>query len=261
MINITPVRTRRLSVRMRELAIGDAIELLALHPERHQAATTEFLRMAISEVAKPGPGYVTDPLAMTFQERTFLVCHYLATVSEEGNFAVGDTAHYSNYLMVGRDYPAESPLHIGRIADADWTLHPLLGAHGEAIERLQMEKPLKARFHWVAGAMAAQLRKREDNAPDPVTSHAEFLDWLRSRMAWIAKLAESDFAELLAAHSTGNRMQAHFFAIDFDREGVLCTGVVPDSLGAEVPPARFQPSSCASAVAVGLSGKLDLVSG
>lgn len=258
MINITPVRTRRLSVRMRELSIGAAIELLALHPSRHEAATTEFLRIAISEASRPAAEYVTDPLAMTFQERTFLVCHYMATVSENGNFEVGESAHYSDYLLVGRDFPNPATTPIGRIANADWTLHPLLGAHGEAIERLQIEQPGKGRFHWVAGAMAAQLRKRDDNAPDAVTMHAEFLDWLRSRMAWIAKLAESDFAELLAAFWVGNRAQAHLFAIDFDSEGVLCTGVTPGSPGAEVPPARFPAPSCASAVAVGLSGKPDL---
>lgn len=261
MISITPVRTRRLSVRMRELSIGDAIKLLSMHPTRHEAATTEFLRAAITEAAMPGGDYVGDPLAMTVQERAFLVCHYHATMSEEGDFPVGESARYSDYLLIGQDYPTPAATPIGTIAGAEWTLHPLLGAHGEAIERLQVEQPHASRFHWVAGAMAAQLRKRGDNAPDAVTMHAEFLDWLRSRMAWLALLAESDFAELLGAYWTANRAQAHFFAVDFDHEGVLCSAVKPDSSGAEVPPARFPAFSCVGAVAVGLSGKPDLVGG
>ncbi|WP_292999988.1 hypothetical protein [Nevskia sp.] len=235
--------------------MGEAIRLLSMHPTRYEAAATEFLHAVITEAAQPSSSFVADPLAMTVQERTFLVCHYLATMSEEGDFAVGDDARYSDYLHVGRDFPLEPAISLGGIAGATWTLHPLLGAHAEAIERLQLEDPASSRFHWVTGAMAAQLRKADERAPDAVIAHAEFLDWLRSRMAWMKLLAESDYAELFGAYWIANQQAAHFFQIDFDRHGVLCQPVNEPSEGAGVAPARFPALSNIGAVAVGLSGK------
>lgn len=254
MIHITPLRTRRLSIRLREIAIEDAIKLASITTGKTELETSEFLRFTVQEATTPTDKHVTDPRAWTVQERMFVVCHYLATVSPEGpNFTVGDKATYSDYLMPGTDYPRVEIIDCGVIGESAWQMRPMLGAQAEAIESLQFERPDAAYFHWFTGAMAAQLLKSDETAPDPIKSVPEYRDWLRDRIAWFGRLPESEYAELTRVWIAGQDQLKHFFQIDFNSNGALAlpVGGSADSL----PAARFRASACCSEIARRLCGK------
>jgi hypothetical protein len=258
MITFSPLRTRRLSVRMRELSIGDAIALLSIPQQLNEAATTELLRKIVESAEKPTERHVTDPREWTVQERMFAVCHYLASTSEEGpDFQIGSGAHYSDYLDTKQDAPTE-PILVGVVGGDEWTMRPLVGAAAECIEQLagDMPKPITGRFHWILGAMASQMLRKGEQAPQYGDLPA-YLEWMRGRMKTFAAYPESDFVQLLAGFMAGQERLKHFFGIQFNEDGVIALPAERKEAGAaELPPTRFPVGSCISDFAKGIAGKL-----
>ncbi|WP_197714678.1 hypothetical protein, partial [Nitrosomonas supralitoralis] len=86
MIHFPILRTRRLTVQLKELSIGESIAIAAMPSHLEEAVTTAFLLKAVA-TAKG----IENPADWTVQERMMVVCHYLASVSDDGpDFAVGD---------------------------------------------------------------------------------------------------------------------------------------------------------------------------
>lgn len=253
MIHFAPLRTRRLAVRLKEISIGDAIKIAAIAAEKHEQETTEFLRFVLEEAATPTALHLADPRAWTVQERMFAVCHYLATVSEEGgNFSVGEGA-YADYLLPNTDYPRIDVIDCGHVGDAAWQMRPMNGAQAEAIEGLQFERPDAGYFHWVSGAMAAQLCKVGEDVPDALVNFFDYRNWLRDRINAFTALPESEFAELMRCWLDGQQKLAHFFQINFNGNGALAMPV-GESAGS-LPAARFRAGPCCSEIAARLGGK------
>ena len=257
MIHFAPIRTRRLSVRLKEISIGDAIKLCTMAPERHEAAATEFLQMVLDEAKRLSEAHVTDPRAWTVQERMWCIASYLCVVSDgDFNFKVGDDAHFSDYLLAGVDLPAISTVKLSEIGGDKWTMRPLFGAEAEAIELCQYEREGKAgRFHWITGAMAAQLRRNGEDAPDAIISHVDYVRWLRERVKVFEKYSESDFTALLREFWIGQDKLSHFFRISFDNFGIVA--LPTQEAGEKICPARFPAVTCVSRIAAGLCGKSD----
>lgn len=254
MIHFTQLRTRRLDVQLRELPIGEAIKLARIPAAKHQLETSEFLRVAVAEARTPTARHVADPRAWTIEERMRVVCHYLSTTSEEGgNFNVGDKAHLSDYLLHEKDYPKEDVIRLGEIDEAEWVMRPLLGAEAEAIEAIQFEAGEDLHFHWLRGAMAAQLRRGDETSPQAVTDFAEYIAWLQGRMKVLAALGESTFAQLMRAWLGGQDQLQHFYSIEFNGNGALAMPVREPV--AELRPARFLARACLSSIALRLGGK------
>ena len=93
MIHFPILRTRRLTVQLRELPIAESIAVASMPPHLYEASCTAFLRGAIETVDG-----ISDPAQWTVQERTLAVCHYLACTLEDGpDFAVGN-GRFSDYL-------------------------------------------------------------------------------------------------------------------------------------------------------------------
>lgn len=258
MIHFPILRTRRLTVQLKELTIGQSIALASQPVALEQAETTAFLRACVETVE----GNSLNPLDWTVQERMLGVCHYLASTSDDGpDFAVGDGGHYSDYFDGGKDFDGKNPvIPIGTVGDDEWSVTHLTGRDAEAIERLAGElktpdgAPLGGKFHWILGAMAAQLRNAEDlKAEQHAKTDGELDEWLMRRMRIFAAFPERDFMELLVLYREGCAKIAHFFDIDFCESGIVA---MPKGEAAKtLPPARFPVGACITAGARRLGGK------
>lgn len=254
MIEIPPLRTKRLTARLRELTIRDAIALAAVPAHLHQESASRFLRAAVAEVKG-----VTDPADWTVQERTLAICHYMASTLDDGpDFALaGGVSRYSDYLMGGTDYPAER-VELGELEGDTWSIRQLTGRLAESIERLEGElDDITRGAHWQAGMMAAQLIPNGDDGEG--LTEGELDAFLLARMQTILGFPESAFTRLLAMYHDGADKLQHLLKLSFDDEGII---VLPadkqgDEQGGElaIPPARFLAGTCITPIARRMAGK------
>jgi hypothetical protein len=256
MIHFAPIRTRRLSIRLKEISIGEAVKLCSMSLDRYEATASEFLRMVLDEARCPSELHVADPRAWTVQERMWAISSYLCVMQDgDFNFKVGDNAHFTDYLVPNTDYPVKAA-DLGEIGGDQWTMRPLLGAEAEAIEITQYERGSgSGRLHWISGAMAAQLRRKtEAAAPNALKDFTGYTAWLKERMAVIEKFPESSFTELLRQFWIGQDRLTHFFRIGFDESGVVSLPGGKEA-GEAIRPARFHAAPCVSDIARNLCGK------
>jgi hypothetical protein len=257
MIHFPLLRTRRLTVQLRELSIGESIAVAAMPPHLEEAATTAFLRLATASAKG-----VEDPSHWTVQERMLAVCHYLAATAEDGpDFALGD-GRYSDYLDGAADIQTQAgQLEAGTVGGDTWHIRHMTGAMAESIERTEGEvrdaagHPLSKRLHWILGAMAAQMVRSGESVPGDDTTDGAFDEFLLARMKIMAAFPESDFAALMALYFTGREKLRHLFGIEFTGDGIVA---MPKGGGAaNLPPARFQVHACLTRMAHELVGKPD----
>lgn len=254
MIEFRPLRTKRLALTLQEIAIGDAISLASIPPSMYESQTTRFLTSVIKQAEAATPAHVTDPRAMTVQERGFAVAHYMAHVSDSApDFSIGD-GKFSNYL-VGQQQTVMPAFAAGDVGGDAWSLVPLVGAAAEAIEELHGDlQGISGEYHWMLGCMASQLRKKDDTAPDPVTDKG-YSDWLRERMLVLSRYPESDFVQMLVMYRQAARATRHFFNMDINDDGIVFIEEVEKEAVATLPPARFPVSSCLSDFSLRMGGK------
>jgi hypothetical protein len=254
MLAITPLRTRRLSVQLQELSIGDIIFLCELRPDMYEAGTTALLQRVVGDDPKPRSGQVTDPRLWTVQERALAVAHYIAHTQEsDPDFPVGE-GRYSDYLVEGVDF-APDRIELGEVGGDEWSMVPLLGVHADTIERLVLDGRLKqARHGWWLGAMAAQLVRKGESLPDAATiSEAELEEIIAGRAEVFRAFPESDFMRLLMLFIDGNERLTHIFRLDFTDDGIAFAPVKAKEAG--LPPARFPFDSAISDAAKAVFGK------
>lgn len=243
MLAFTSLRTRRLNVQLRELAIGDSIYLCGLRPDLHEAGTTALLQRIVEPEPKPRIGQVTDVLAWTVQERAMVVAHYLAHLQEGvPDFPVGQ-GRFSDYLLEGADH-APASLPVGHHLGEDWHIQPLTGYHVEAIERLMAAGKLTfSRRDWWFGAMAAQLARAGEPLADPAeVMPAVYDEQLEDRYRAFLQMPERDCLALLLAFLDATAQMNHLFQLEFADDGIVWAPVrTSDDLEVPgLPPARFQ---------------------
>jgi hypothetical protein len=225
-----PLRTKRFEVQLRELTLREGIELAQYDPARHEAAMGRFCSIAVQRAS----GDVADSARWTVQERTMVLVHYLACVSEDGpDFSVGEGWKLSDYF-IGNQYPCDT-VKIG-----ERTFGQLSGVAAEEIESSG-----GGRRAWFSGAMAAQLIEPGATVPDPALRRLDYGIWLRGRVDELESLPESQYAELLAQWSAACAKLGHFFTIAFDASGIVA---LPKEAGGDTPPARFPVASTLSRI-------------
>lgn len=246
MINFTPIRTRRLSVQLRELTAAEIITLLSIPASRPEYQTTEFLKKAADQAKSPARGFVTDPRLMTVQERLRLCAHYIGHTGEDGgNFKIGD-ARVSDYTIISEEWDG-SPLDLTEAAGYQLAMLPLLGWQAEGLERICQNSG-----EWHAGAMACQMLKGDETLPDPSTmSDLQIFDWINKRLLDTLALPESEFLQLLDLWSLGDAKLTHYYRISFQDDGIIVMPTdeaIERSGAAGVAPARFPFDSCISGI-------------
>lgn len=262
MIQFNPLRTKRLSVNLKELTIDAAEEILMMPEQLEQAATTAMLEHVVVNDGRPLPGQVSDPRMWTVQERTMVMTHYMAHTTEDGNpdFAVGSNAKFSDYFLNGTDYIEE--VDLGVIDGDQLVMRPLLGFQAEAIERLLMSRRLKPnRLSWWAAAMACQVRRATEE-PMERLSDAEYAEWLLVRADAFRTLPESEFAAVLGAFLDGTDRLSHFFRIAFGDTSIVCMPNAPEGKEvSELLPARFPVHAAVSEFTLQILGVADRYAG
>lgn len=245
MIHFPPLRTQRLTIQLKELSIGAACQIAAMPIHAEQAACTAFLRRVVDAVTS-GP---SDPAQWTVQERTMVVCHYMASTLEDGpNFSVG-TGNYSDYLDgANNEGAALDFVEAGELGGDLWHVRHLTGAMAESIERMEGEVGgMSGYLHWVLATMALQMvRDSEETPPEEGTA----LDnYLAEKMQVLAAYPESDFIALRAMYEAGRDKLHHLFRVVFSRDNSSTGIIVLPQGGVALPPARFPAYSCVSGMA------------
>lgn len=255
MIKIPPLRTRRLTVTMEELSIGDSMGIAAMPTGRPQAECTAFLRAAIG--TSPG---VPDPAQWTVQERAHAVAWYMAATLDDGpDFSLG-AGHYSDYL----DGTADIKLPVctapaGELAGDTWHIRHLTGAMAESIERTEGEIPGQTgRAHWIFGTMAAQLIREGEDVPDGTGSEGAFDEFLVGRMQILKGFPASDFDALFGMFFDGREALHHLMRIEIGKEGLV---VMPKEMkggaASDLPPCTFPARTALPQLARDLVHQLD----
>jgi len=248
-IHFPPLRTRRLTVQLRELSFSDSIAVASMPPHLAEAECTAFLRAAVQSARG-----LDDPARWTVQERMLVVCHYLAATAEDGpDFAVGE-GHYSDYLDGGTDIQTSAPmLELGEVGGDVWHIRHLTGAMAESIERMVGEVAgIGARLHWLLGAMAAQMVRAGESVPDASDGEGAFDEFLVGRMRILSGFPETDFAVLMGLFFAGREKLHHLFRIELTGDGVVA--MPKGGAAADLPPARFPARTCLSGIARELVG-------
>ncbi|MFA5920143.1 MAG: hypothetical protein WC856_02480 [Methylococcaceae bacterium] len=240
-----PLRTRRLTVQLRELSIGESIKLAAVPVHLTEAACSLLLKYAVETVSG-----IEDSANWTVQERILVTAHYLSVVATDGpDFSLGQ-GKYLDYLDGSLDIDKDfKPLELGSVGGDEWSLTHLTGRMAEAIERLSGElADMPPRLHWLIGGMAAQLIIKGEVLPD-LDADGSYDEWLLARMKVLAAFPESDFEQLIMFYQVGREQLQHLFKIDFNDDGVIA---LPKEAGSELPPARFPARSCCGRLALEL---------
>jgi len=94
---IVPIRTKNMQINLREVSIGDAVEICSISPKMREFGTSVTLRAICDES--------TDIRLLTVQERAFILSQYIAqTNGVSADFSIGENARYSNYLFYDKQY-------------------------------------------------------------------------------------------------------------------------------------------------------------
>jgi hypothetical protein len=243
MILFTPLRTKRLAVRLREIALQEAIAICRMPVNRHEAICTEFLRFVARDAEQPTSKYIKDPRMMTVEERTLLVCHYMSQVLPSGpNFKVGEKGEtYSDYVNFTDDITRDL-VDMGEVQGRKYTLYPLLGIHAEALERVCTDHG-----EWLLGVLACCAHAEDAAPPDfQAMTDIQAMDWVNARIKTLKEMSESDIEELYGMYELSRPELHHFFQTGVDDEGIL---IWPQSEAKEAgkqTPARFLAVSCIS---------------
>lgn len=241
MIIFPSLRTKRISVTLREITLGESIAVCRLPSDRPESTTTEFLRRVADDAKAQTPAYVTDPRLWTVEERARLVCHYLSQVSEDGaDFAVGKDGKLSDYIRFDADLNT-TRVDLGGVAGKVRFLVPLLGAHAEVLERI-----CSSRGDWLHGIIACMVHAADEPLPafEQLTD-VELFDWCRKRMDALRALPESEYEEIEIAWSRGRRELEHFFIVGVDDDGIVFWPQIAEGKeSGPQNPARFHAFPC-----------------
>lgn len=239
LIHFPRFRSSRIDAQLRELTIGQAIEIAAFGDNKHEATATKFLSFAIEE----STGAEVDPRLWTIQERTAVISHYLAHTSDgDKNFEVVggiEPGRYLDYLDGDHDYSSES-IELGVVGGDTWSISHAVGAHS-----VIMEDICQNHLDWILADMAVRLNMAGETKPDPLRDAGAYADWLRGRMTVFKAYPESDFGALIIAYQHGLGNLHHLFHLRFDDVGYL----VNPKVGAALQAARFLASECVSDLA------------
>ncbi|SET43812.1 hypothetical protein SAMN05216326_1275 [Nitrosomonas marina] len=259
MLNIKPLRLRRMTLQMRELTIGESIAIASSPPHLEEALCTTFLNSTKAGVQSTIEG-MDNPQNWTVQERIMAVCHYLSVTSDTGpDFQLEGGAHLTDYLDASKDAALQDEsISLGELHQDKWHIRHLTGAMAESIERLVGQiDGIDGRLHWILGGMACQLVREGESMPDPVQKQNDFDAFILEKIKIISAYPESEFEQLMFMYMEGRNDLHHLFITNFSNEGIVALPVPKEGEGVaeSMSPARFPVRQCISRIAHDLARK------
>lgn len=239
MIHFPRIQTPRLNVHLRELTIGEAVNLASTPLGKHEVATAALLASIVMETSGPN----NHAGRWTVQERMFVVAHYIACTSDVGNFEIGD-GRFLDYLQTSPDTAPES-VDVGQACGDTWHMRQLTGD-----EALAMEQVCTSHLHWQAADMAARLYvPGKEERPDASERPADFTAWLQERKDVFLAMPESDFEALFSVYERGRVELNHLFWLGFDESGHTVLPKATEGGGSVRAPARFPVAAAVGRIA------------
>jgi hypothetical protein len=251
MIVFEPILRGRLNLRLKEISIGDAANLLSKKDRNAEQDTTDFLCAVVDSQNMADD--LKDPKQWTVHERAFVLTSYLSQVSLRKNFEVGENGKLSDYLSFERMSPEKLPQVLGVLEGDKWAIVPMTGAMAESIEKIAKNTVGGGRAGYIMAAMAAQLRiflpveNEFEVVPCPAQEPVLFGEFLVVRASLLSSFPETAFMALFMMFIDGLDNLNHFFKIDFSDDGLvfLPQGTERED-GIQLPPTRFCMDDCLS---------------
>lgn len=207
------------SVQMRELSIGQAIEVAKVPQRLNEAALTRFLAYVLD-------GDASLARDLTVQERYYLLIQYLAL---QDRTPLDTAANHAAYLAP-RTLPWNDSLP-GLLCPR-W--RQLNGHQVELIELVAEDVA-----DWMLCAIALQACLPEwPELPEAGAPQSALQAVLNERHAALTAMPASDFEALASEWHSANMAMARFLRTGFDNQGIV---VLPENGGADDAPARFRP--------------------
>lgn len=236
MFNATPITLRNEAVYLRELTIGEVIEIAKIPEQMNELRLNAFL------------SYVCDdntlPYRLTVQERYYILLNYLAV----SNSQYLDTPDIMPFLL--DEKTCDDFVDAGEIY-----VKPIFGN-----EISTLQKKCENTYEWLAGQMAFGIFGdvgRLLGLDDPIIwTDARSLNdndletTLIERFEFIHTLTDSQFETLYASYQAGRESLSHLVEVWLDDDGVklLANG------GGGYQTARFHPLETVSAIGRQLAG-------
>lgn len=221
MLNFPRIELGERMVHLRELKMGEALELARMPELLLEARLTKFLSAILEDAALA--------LSLSVQERYFLLMQYLSV--QDGS-PLTTNANFNKYLLI----PSQREPWQQSIVSDGLTVNHLTGNQAEILETLCEDVA-----DWVLGAMAFQCELTGVDWPtlpknNPKNSELSLV--MRDRIAILESMDQSIFNNLYEHYLFSCDRLSRFIKTGFDAKGVIVLG------GADVDaPARFRAST------------------
>ena len=242
------VATRRFKAEIRELTLGESIELAKIPDESEHASTAKLLGYIVTTVS----GAVTSIDDWTVQERNYVKAMYMSATRDDGpNFLIDEEsgAVLTDYMAAEQQYPNDSVEIDGVV------VHQLTGRLAESIERLSGELEATDYGHWLAGWIAATSHLVGEEYLPPA-GDSDLDDWLLARMKELFEDEGpmSGFEHRAMVLMAGQIELSHLLNLVIAPHGGIA--LAPKEAEAELPLARFPTDTILSVIAKRMGGKL-----
>ncbi|MDO4440560.1 MAG: hypothetical protein Q4B81_00070 [Moraxella sp.] len=226
MWNVRPIELRKQSVLIRELTIGEAMQIAKIPQSMTEARLTSFI------------GFVCDDDAiahkMTAQERYYVFLHYLSLAQNDYVFNVDDDTLF--LTTNPKDVPDTA------------VIDGITVSHLTGRQVMVLEGKCENAYEWLAGQMACQLTGDIGtllgvdgmmwvDMPDDEQSIGEMVD---ERFEQIQNLPQSQFEKLAQVYFVGCDELAHCVRLGVDNDGLTLLSDGGDAMQA----VRFRPDVC-----------------
>lgn len=234
MWNASPVKLRNKSVFLRELTIGQAIEIAKIPESMNEARLTSFIGFVCDE----------DAFGLTVQERYFILLNYLTMAQNDYVLNIDDDRYFLPVLT----------------ADDEVSVDGLVVRQMTGRQAMVLETKCENIFEWLCGQMACQLVGEvgayvgvDETSWEALPDEEYGIDeMVAKRFEWIHNLTQEQFDKLAAVYFAGVDKLAHLVQIGFDNQGLTLLSVGGDVVEA----ARFCPDVCFTESAERLSSYL-----
>lgn len=252
MIMIPEFITSRINAQLKEISVGDMIDLCHLPVEYNEKGISKVIASIVADTNLPIEQW-------TAQERYAAMLQYFMYAYYDGeNIAITDNIYILDYSIADKDYPvssrkslteAQSPeqefayrfLLDGESDNPDdlWML-PLTGKWMEAIERVVLGGYIKGEKNkaeaWRIAQAAAQILPVGVYSDEIIATHNMSIDqYISNNVNLILDLSQVKYNQLMMAFDAGQKHLDHLVRLRAFDEGFVMEGG-----DGELPPYRFQ---------------------